>query len=153
MSAVHTLPLILSQFLATFVATVGTTRLGYYMPFVVASVIFLSIGTALITTFHVGIAESRWIGGTIFLSAAENIFNSHLRASVARLQIPGLDAQTAVQVSITNLRRLVPKRYLHDVLIAYSDAVTTALELSLVLGCLTVLGALGMEWKNIKAKQ
>ncbi|KAI5207263.1 MFS transporter [Aureobasidium subglaciale] len=196
MSAVHTLPLILSQFLATFVAALGTMRLGYYMPFIVASVIFLSVGTALITTFHVDIPQARWIGyqvilglgigfgfqqpsvavqttlpiadvpiavstvftcqflgGTIFLSAAENVFTSRLRSNVARLGIPGFDAETAVQVGITKLRGLVPERYLEDVLVAYSDAVTRALEVSLVLGCLTVLGALGMEWKNIKAKQ
>jgi hypothetical protein len=67
MSAVHTLPMIIAQLLGTFLSAGLTTKFGYYMPFVLASTVMLSIGSGLITTYHVGIHPAQWMGYQIAL--------------------------------------------------------------------------------------
>lgn len=69
LSAVHTLPLILCQVIATFTAGFFTTRIGYYMPFVYASVVLISVGCGLLSTLKVGEPMGRWIGYQILLGS------------------------------------------------------------------------------------
>lgn len=61
-SGIDNLPLILAQVLGTIVAGGMTTKIGYYMPFVFASVVLMSIGAGLLTTFTVDTPTSKWIG-------------------------------------------------------------------------------------------
>ncbi|MCJ1243696.1 hypothetical protein MMC30_000893 [Trapelia coarctata] len=60
-SGIDNLPLILSQVLGTIIAGAGTTKTGYYMPFVWASVVFMAIGGGLLTTFTVDISTAKWV--------------------------------------------------------------------------------------------
>ncbi|KAI9878064.1 MAG: hypothetical protein M1830_002013 [Pleopsidium flavum] len=195
-SAVHLLPLILSQLAGTIVAGGMTTRIGYYMPFVWASVVFMPIGAGLLTTCYVGIPAGRWIGyqilfglglgfgfqqanvaaqaslplkdiptgvavvfsaqflgGAVFVSVGENVFTNRLRSNIAALKIPEFGPALAVRVGATELRDVVPPAYLHDVLVAYNGAIVRAFQVALILSCLTVLGASGMEWRSIKRKK
>jgi hypothetical protein len=195
MSAVHSLPLIICQVLATFASGILTTRIGYYMPFVYISVVLVSVGCGLLSTMKVGEPTGRWIGyqivlgsgigfgfqqsvvaiqstlkpmdismgialvytglylgGAIFVSAGQNVFSSNLRASAANLDIPGLEIETIIQEGATALRTQVPNQYLGEVLVVYSAAVTKVFQMATIVGCLTAIGALGMEWKNLKRK-
>lgn len=193
MSAVHTLPMIISQLLGTFIAAGLTTRLGYYMPFVIASTIMLSVGAGLLTTFYVGVPSAKWIGyqvalgfgigfgfqqpnlavqaalpladvptgaalvftaqflgGSVLLAAAQNTFEMQLRDNIAALNLSGFNAMAAVNAGAAELRSVVPPQYLPQVLAAYNDALTRVFRIALIMGCLTVLGASGMEWRNVK---
>lgn len=195
-SAIHMLPLIISQVFGVIFAGAMTTRIGYYMPFVWGSVILMPIGIGLINTFYVGIPEGRWIGyqilfglglgfgfqqasvaaqaslaledvptgvavvfslqflgGAVFVSVAENVFTNHLRSNIAALKIPGFDPALAVRTGATEIRNLVPPMYLHGVLVAYNDAIVRAFQVALIMGCLTILGASGMEWRSMKGKK
>ena len=140
-SAVHTLPIIIAQLLATFVTGALTSRIGHYMPFVWIAAILLPVGAGLFTTYRVDMPTGKWIGyqiiyglgvgagfrqcivavqsalpledipmgmavnlssqqlgGTILLSAAQNVFTSHLRSKFAALAIvlPGFDSELAL---------------------------------------------------------
>lgn len=35
---------------------------------------------------------------------------------------------------------------------AYNDALVKVLQLALILGCLSIIGAMGIEWKSMKTK-
>lgn len=61
-SGIDSLPLILAQVLGTIVAGALTSKLGFYMPFVYLSVILMSIGAGLMTTWHVDTSTGRWVG-------------------------------------------------------------------------------------------
>nr|WOL36634.1 MFS transporter [Pseudogymnoascus verrucosus] len=195
MSAVHMLPLILSQVAGVLIAGSMTIKIGYYMPFVWACVVLMPVGIGLMTTFYVGIPYGRWIGyqiifglgvgfgfqqvniaaqfslpfrgiptgvalvfsaqflgGAVFVSVAENVFNSRLRSNIVALQILGLDPAVMVKVGATELRNVVSPSQLHVVLLAYNDAITKAFQISLITSCLTILGASGMEWRSTKRK-
>jgi len=196
LSAVHMLPLILSQVTSVILGGGLTKRIGYYMPFVWASVILMPIGVGLLNTFHVGISESKWVGyqflfgigvgfgfqqanvaaqaalplrdvptgvavvfstqflgGAVFVSVAQNVFTNHLRSNVASLKIPDFGPELAVRAGATELRKLVAPDFLHGVLVAYNDAIIQAFQVALIMSCLTIFGALGMEWKNMKGKK
>lgn len=193
MSAVHTLPMIISQLLGTFLSAGMTTRLGYYMPFVIASTILLAIGTGLLTTFYPSMPEGKWIGyqillglgvgfgfqmpnlavqcaltledvptgvavaftaqflgGSVLLAAAQSIFEKQLHVNIALLDTPGFDATMAIDAGVSKLRQVVPPKYLHAVILAYNGAVIKVFEVALITACLTIIGAAGMEWRNVK---
>lgn len=52
----------LSLVLMSIIAGGGVTAVGYYVPFFVASTIFMSVGAGLLTTFEVDTGASKWIG-------------------------------------------------------------------------------------------
>ena len=47
----------------------------------------------------------------------------------------------------------MPPTYLADVLVAYNAAIVKTFQIGLVMACLSVIGAAGMEWKSVKGKQ
>jgi len=60
-SGIDNLPLILAQVLGTILSGIGTTKIGYYMPFVLASCCLMSVGAGLLTTFTVDISTAKWV--------------------------------------------------------------------------------------------
>lgn len=62
MSGIYCLPLILSLTICNIMSGVGITIIGYYAPFYYASVVFMAIGTGLITTFSASTPTGQWIG-------------------------------------------------------------------------------------------
>jgi hypothetical protein len=90
------------------------------------------------------------LGGSVFLSVAQNIFSSKL---VGRLSgVAGLDPKAIVNTGATDLRNIVPLNELSTVLDAYSYALARVFVLTTALGACMILGALAVEWKSIKAK-
>lgn len=61
-SGIMTLPIILTLVIANIIGGVVVTRIGYYTPFMIASSIFMSIGSGLISTFTPTTHHSKWIG-------------------------------------------------------------------------------------------
>jgi hypothetical protein len=195
MSAVRSLPMILSQLLGTIAAGILTKKLGYYMPFVFASTVLMPIGVGLITTFTIATTTGHWIGylfilglglgfgfqqptiacqsalpkkdipigsalvfscqflgGTIFLAVGQHQFDTHLQAKVAHLGIPGLNAGNLISLGATEIKEIILPRYLHVFLVAYNDSLRAAFMVALIISCLAVIGALGMEWLSVKEK-
>ncbi|KAM5362455.1 hypothetical protein ACJZ2D_012537 [Fusarium nematophilum] len=60
-SGIRNVPLILGLVIASILAGGATTWLGYYMPFIYGSVVLMSIGSGMLTTFRVDTPSSQWI--------------------------------------------------------------------------------------------
>lgn len=91
------------------------------------------------------------LGGSVFVSAANNVLNNNLVSKIAALQIPSVDPQQIVLLGATQLRSYVPPQFLDVTITAYNQAVSKSFQIALILSCLSIIGAAGMEWKSVKA--
>ncbi|KAL2037090.1 hypothetical protein N7G274_010217 [Stereocaulon virgatum] len=190
-SGIDTLPLILGLSITSIVTGILISRIGYYVPFMIANSVVISTGAGLITTFTPSTGRSNWIGyqvifgvglglgmqqatlaaqavltrkdaptgialimfcqqlgGAVFVSVGQNIFVNEL---ANRLRpISGINPAVVVGSGATEIRNIVNPAMLGDVLAAYNGALTKTFIAALVMACLSLIGALSMEWKNIK---
>jgi MFS family permease len=61
-SGIDTIPMVLSLVVGTILSGQATSRLGYYTPFAYASVVIMTIGAGLISTWTISTGHSMWIG-------------------------------------------------------------------------------------------
>lgn len=106
----------------------------------------VSIGTAMVMFVQI-------LGGALFVSVAQNIFTNKLVENLVALEISGLDPQTIVNSGATSVRDLVDSSRLAEVLSAYNLALVETFKIALILSCLSIFGALGIEWRNVKGKK
>ena len=90
------------------------------------------------------------LGGALFVSVGENVFTNHLIANIISARVPGLDPKVIVATGVTELRKLVQPEFLGSVLEAYNEALLKTFQVALIMGCLTLLGVVGMEWKSVR---
>lgn len=100
-------------------------------------------GTALVLFFQI-------FGGAVFVAVAQNLLASSLVEKLVALDIPGLNPETIIKAGVTHLREAVGPEFLPDVLVAYNASIVQTFRLALVLACVSLIGALGMEWKSVK---
>lgn len=100
-----------------------------------------SVGIALMTF-------GQQLGGSIFVSIGQNLFASHLISGLS--QIPGINPATIVDTGATDIRKIVPDKYLDSVLLAYNNALVKCFYVGVAMSCLMIVGALGVEWKSTK---
>jgi hypothetical protein len=105
----------------------------------------VSIGTAIVMFLQM-------LGGSLFVSVVQNIFTRELISNLEALNIPDFSPSDVVNGGATSLRAIVSKSVLPDVLVAYNDALVKVFQLALILDCLSIIGALGIEWKSMKTK-
>ena len=91
------------------------------------------------------------LGGALMVTAGQNVFTTRLTSGLAT--IPGVDAQMVIATGATKLKELItnPADY-NDALEIYNSGLTRAYRVSLVVACLAVIGAVGMEFKSVKIK-
>ena len=190
-SGIDTLPLILSLVVASITAGILVQKLGYYVPFMIANSIIMSIGAGLITTFTPSTDHPKWIGyqiifglglglgmqqanlaaqavlsrrdastgvalimfcqqlgGAVFVSVGQNVFSNELIKGLR--PISGINPATVVKTGATEIKNIVDVRFLNQVRLAYNGALTKTFTAALVMATLSIIGALFMEWKNIK---
>lgn len=94
---------------------------------------------------------AQMLGGAVFLSVGNNLFDSRLARDFAN--IPDLALGPVVNIGATDLRNMVPTDSLSQVLIAYNDALRVTFYTATALACVTIFGALAMEWKSVKKDQ
>ncbi|KAI4121179.1 MAG: hypothetical protein LQ338_006514 [Usnochroma carphineum] len=125
--------------------------LGMNQPLMAAQTVLplddISVGTALVIF-------GQTLGGAIFVSAAENIFTNNLLTNLQRA-LPQIDPALVLAAGATELRKVVEGQGLGAGAVgkaveAYSEALVKALQMAAGLACLTVLGAVGMEWRSVK---
>ena len=104
------------------------------------------IGTAVVLFVQI-------LGGALFVSVAQNLFTTHLINGLLGLKIPGLDPEDIIHAGATGLRAVVDPSRLPEVLVVYNAAIVKTFQLGLILSCLSIFGALGVEWKSVKASQ
>ena len=91
------------------------------------------------------------LGGALFVSVGQNVFTNRLVTGLAH--VSGLDPSVVVRTGATDLRKVVAPKDLGMVLLAYNDALTHAFDAALAVSCLSILGALAMEWKSVKGRR
>ncbi|KAI0016187.1 MFS general substrate transporter [Xylariomycetidae sp. FL0641] len=95
------------------------------------------------------------LGGTLALPIAQNIFQNELEDQLAA-QVPDLNPNLVISAGAANLRGQMmtllggDTQAVNAVIESYSDGLHQVWIMMLVLGLLTLLGAAGMEWRNLK---
>ncbi|KAH7084736.1 major facilitator superfamily-domain-containing protein [Paraphoma chrysanthemicola] len=92
------------------------------------------------------------LGGAVFTAVGQNLyidkFSKGLRA------IDGLDPKHILEGGATDLASKVPVELLPTVLRAYNNSLTKGTFFAaLIVACLAVPAALGMEWRSVKEKE
>lgn len=91
------------------------------------------------------------LGGTVFVSVGQNVLVNKLVSGLT--DIPNFDPAVVVNTGATEIKSVVPAQFLGIVKDVYNHALTDVFEVALVLSCLTIFGALAIEWKSIKAQK
>ncbi|CAK7239686.1 MAG: hypothetical protein STHCBS139747_001121 [Sporothrix thermara] len=190
-SGIRTLPLVLGLVVASILSGIAISRVGYYTPFMICGVVFMSVGAGLLTTLQVDTGSSKWIGyqflvgwgmgftfqtpnlaaqtvlarrdvpigtslmffsqllgGSIFVSVGQNILDAQL---IQRLSgIPGLDDAAAILGSGATSLTDLPVDIKPTVLSAYNESLRKVFQVGLIMVCLTIFGALAIEWRSVK---
>ncbi|KAJ8097204.1 major facilitator superfamily domain-containing protein [Lipomyces tetrasporus] len=122
---------------------------GMQMPLIAAQTVLnlddVPVGTSLIVF-------AQTLGGALFVSVAQNVFSNRLVQGVIEAA-PGLDPTLVSNTGATNLKTMIPPQYLSQVQIAYSQALTETWYVSVAMSALSIIGAVGMEWKSVKGKK
>ncbi|KAI1432653.1 major facilitator superfamily domain-containing protein [Xylaria sp. CBS 124048] len=94
---------------------------------------------------------SQNLGGAIFLAIGQSLLNGQLLYRLA--DIPGFSPALIKEDGATDLINSFPAASRGDVLVAYDAALGKTLQVSLVLAALSVLGAMGLEWRSVKKEK
>lgn len=86
--------------------------------------------------------------GAIFTSVGENVLSNQLANRLAG--IPGINPQQIQSTGATQLLALIPAEYHAQALRAYNDSLRVCFQVGLIMACLSIIGALGMEWRSVK---
>lgn len=106
------------------------------------------IGTSLVVF-------ARSLGGAIFVSAGQNVFNNHIVSGMLA-RVPELDPAIVLQSGATDLQQTVKQASVNQtgvvarVMGVYNDALVQAFLVALVLACISIIGAVGVEWRTVK---
>nr|XP_036581194.1 major facilitator superfamily transporter [Colletotrichum truncatum]KAF6789462.1 major facilitator superfamily transporter [Colletotrichum truncatum] len=184
-----------SMVVATIVAGALTSRIGYYVPQLIASSILTSVAGGLIFSFTVHTSTGFWVaslilmglgvglggqqciiaaqtvfeggdialatsvlmflqslGGAVFLAVAQNIFSSRLVSELHR-NVPNVNPAVVIEAGaselISSMRKVYPES-IDGIIDAYNKSLQTVFLIATILGCLTVFGAVFIEWKSVK---
>ncbi|KAJ7152947.1 major facilitator superfamily domain-containing protein [Mycena filopes] len=91
------------------------------------------------------------LGGALFVSVGQNVFTNKLASGLAS-SVPGVNPAIVLSAGATSLRNAVDPQYLPAVLQVYNHALITAFQVSIAMACLSLVGALAMEWRSVKGK-
>ena len=94
---------------------------------------------------------TQMLAGAIFVSVGQNSFDSKLVSGLTQL-VHGLSPGEIVNTGATNLRGVVPPQRLGPILVAYNLALRQVFLVATSVGCLSIFGALLVEWRSVKGK-
>ena len=93
------------------------------------------------------------LGGAVFSAVGQNTFIDKFLARLLET-VPDVNPQAIVHTGATSLRDIVPPQSLPQVIDAYNYSLTHGPFLvSMIVSCLSLFGALGVEWRSIKEKK
>ncbi|KAJ5764605.1 hypothetical protein N7533_003286 [Penicillium manginii] len=95
---------------------------------------------------------SQTLGGAIFVSVGQNVFQNQLFQNLAHYA-PDAPAAQLISAGATMLRTLVHGDELHRVLVAYNEAIMQTFYVSVAMGALTLVGPIFVEWLSVKGKK
>ena len=86
--------------------------------------------------------------GAVFTSVGQNVLDNQLGNRLAG--IPDTSPQLIQSTGATELLSHIPAEDHAAALVAYNDSLRVCFQVGLVMACLSILGALGMEWRSVK---
>ncbi|TGJ78705.1 hypothetical protein E0Z10_g10059 [Xylaria hypoxylon] len=98
------------------------------------------------------IAFMQTLGGALFVSVGNNVFNNKLVEELAH-RLPSVNPQDVINAGSTNLRAALPAEIVPDVILSYNNALVKAFTVAAALIAVSIIGAGFMEWKSVKGKK
>lgn len=98
-SGVDYLPLILINTVAILISGALTTKIGYYMPWIWASAVLMSVGAGLLTLLRVDSSTGRWVGYQVLFAIGSG-FGLQQPYVVAQTVLPLEDISTGTAVML-----------------------------------------------------
>ncbi|KAI1412624.1 major facilitator superfamily domain-containing protein [Hypoxylon sp. FL1857] len=98
-SGIDTIPLILPNVIGILFAGFGTSKIGYYVPFIYLAVIIAPIGAGLLTTLEVDTSTAKWIGYQILFGFGSGC-GFQLPQVAAQIVLPPRDIPMGISVSM-----------------------------------------------------
>ncbi|KAF3035684.1 hypothetical protein E8E12_005336 [Didymella heteroderae] len=174
-SGLATLPFLLSLVIGSIIAGGLVQRIGFPAPFMIASAFLGSIGAGLISSWHIDVNNSVWIGFQVIFGVGIGIGMQQptMMAQIVlpkpdhptgvalmflgrtweeQFSVPGLrlDKAEIVQMGATSIKDLVAQQYLRLVLEGYRDALRSAFLVGTGLVAVSMIGAALVEWRSTK---
>ncbi|KAF2462745.1 MFS general substrate transporter [Lindgomyces ingoldianus] len=91
----------------------------------------------------------QFLGGSIFLSAAQNIFASKLIGSLSRILPPDV-AEEVLRIGAVGIREVVSPHQLDEVILSYNDAIVNTFWIVMASGIVALVASFGMQWKSVR---
>ncbi|KAJ5683932.1 uncharacterized protein N7477_000277 [Penicillium maclennaniae] len=105
-----------------------------------------------VATALVVLSFTQEIGGIVALSIAQNMFTNRLTRNLTR-EVPGLDPQIVLNNGALGIKIIVTEGQTAGVKSAYNEAIIDVHYLALALTCLTIVGAVFIEWKSVRKEK
>lgn len=90
------------------------------------------------------------LGGSIFVSVANNLFINKLASGLVKANVPGITPTVVANTGATDLRKVVPAAVLPQVLQIYNIAIRQAFYVGVAVSAALIFSAVFMEWKSVK---
>jgi len=123
--------------------------LGSQVPWIVVQASLpatdVPIATALMTF-------SQTLGGAIFVSVAQNIFSNLLTHNLARA-VPGVSPSLVLSTGATDLKNVIDKAFLPQVLVGYNSALTRMWFLCVSMAAISIIGVVAVDWRTSVKKK
>jgi len=123
--------------------------LGLQQPLIAVQAVLpaadVPIGTAIVMF-------SQTLGGALFVSVAQNVFENRLLQGL-QASVSDLDPAIVVNGGATSLVKNVPPADLAKVLVAYNNTLTQVFYVAIAMAALSLIGSLLMEWKSVKGQK
>lgn len=106
----------------------------------------MAVGTA-------AVVACQSLGGAIFISVGNSVFQSRLRTLVEGDPISGVDLEAVIAAGAVAFRKMVSTEELQVLLPAYNGALQTVFLVAVPLGGLAFVSCCCLEWKSVKGSK
>lgn len=123
--------------------------LGMQQPMIVAQA---ALKTVDVPSGMAIVMFAQTLGGAIFVSVGQNVFQNQLVHNLA-IYAPDQNVAELVSAGATMLRSVVTGSDLHKVLVAYNAAITETFYVAVAMSALSLVGPIFVEWISVKGKK
>ncbi|KAI0178929.1 MFS general substrate transporter [Hypoxylon sp. FL1284] len=103
----------------------------------------LAVGTA-------AVVAAQSLGGAVFISVGNSVFQNRLQALVRETNIPGVDVRAVVSAGAVAFRDVVPAADLPALLAQYDAALHTVFYVAVPLAALACVSCCFLEWRSVR---
>ncbi|KAL0768299.1 hypothetical protein CaCOL14_009274 [Colletotrichum acutatum] len=96
------------------------------------------------------VVASQALGGAVFVSVGNALFQNHLLQASAADAVPGVDIPTVLGAGVAAFRTVVPAEALPMMVSVYDDALRVVFTAAIPLAAISAIAACFLEWKSVK---